>query len=1519
MKENDELDNNNSNDENAQQKIGKKIKNIFEQKIQEIEKNDENKNGNDNENNNLSNLATEALRLKSESYKLEKEKQKQKLFNEEKRKSFFIFWNNILMILCMIFFSSSVFMQFEIENRYKIKSKLKKTFGFDSLKNIKLSPFNYSYDLISDIKKNLTENSDNIRFIFDNKYQIISNLRFTQRKIKLVNDKLPFQPLINDKLFYPKWSSDTILADSKFNKEKEESENFSQYFIFDKKNSYLEKGGFVFNYTFQESENLNFDNLLILFLNENAAAIISDFTLYNFERRYFCTVVLINQIYDIGISSLKFKLYINDRDLYQSKMSKVRLVFEILFVLCFILSTVFFIMKLKFKISVKRERIEMKEMERKTNLFKLINNLSIVKILFQNIFSIFQLLHTILGFLSIIFWIIYLVKMSKLNKELDLAEKGNDPISNTIENKLIKAGKILDIYKDIVILEFFFLFFKLVDIASDISRRAKMFIVTIKSSFEDILSFFIFLIVILLGFSSFTWLYYGRRLNNFLTLNYSFQQNFAFFLGIIDSDIFYQMYSNYGAMTCCYFIILIVIVRFIILKIILAILLHYYDKANKNYLKVIVSFEKNESGMINIKQNAIFRFMNWYSNFVNGILDFLTCRKDEFNVNKINIENNEPKLLFKCSYSENCITNNLCPEIKESNDEKIEIKKLQGSLKRTKKMKSDMSLNEEETFQKGEKERIYLSKIFSSNKINMCDAQFEEDYEFMMRNAYFDSEKDTEKVKQFYEHKYKRFFYQALFYLFFLIVVIIVFLFNVLAPWKFKILHAVGTALNSTNDLLNTSYNQLENSKVLNWDSNITLMEINSIKEIRDFTFNRIGSYFAEVKDEKKDKFKYAFFDRNYLIDDKILITLRREESSSREKDIKENKKEVSIRKEENLFLTYLNYEEKNYFKIKINKTNETQYFQWEKYHTYKKYGGYYFEYNLSKSYMYNDSDFQKELINEYTNYVIIEFFLQNFEYEVVEHITIFFTIDYGIYVKSKFSVELLKYNEVAKPLDVVKIFFEFIFVFLFIGVIFLFIKSIKENNFAYNKWYRDIIAPLNIKIRDIRNKIEPEFIRKIQVIFGLQQFFDIIIIGLSIGIIYGIIGTLVKQKDLKKLLKKDTIDIYKIRDCLYVGEYTKSIIEYFGVVIIFLSCVKMFSLINLGKFFSLLIRTFDNSKGNILIFIILIILIHPSFIFYSHLAFGENDNDFYKIQKSIKTCLMALYGYIDHVKLYEDESDFGPIFFFLYLIFINLILLNLFVAILYTSYLLIKEEIIRRTEIWNPLNVFCFCIKRKIHSLHKFSINNEFDFDRQENKFQTNTLIYKKKLKYDDFIKHEKEQMNYLNDEIYGLKKRRHDATLAYDTQKIGREYVFDDNLYKNIKYSHLRAFIIDEYNKMLNVCENLDQDILQIEEAIEHLKKHEKYMKYDNLIENIENKNKLIKLKCEALDENFLKLNNDLKNVNMNNLELENAKLKKKHDESENSKILNDDNSQEDNKEDDIINDNDNDNENENDDENN
>ncbi len=368
----------------------------------------------------------------------------------------------------------------------------------------------------------------------------------------------------------------------------------------------------------------------------------------------------------------------------------------------------------------------------------------------------------------------------------------------------------------------------------------------------------------------------------------------------------------------------------------------------------------------------------------------------------------------------------------------------------------------------------------------------------------------------------------------------------------------------------------------------------------------------------------------------------------------------------------------------------------------------------------------------------------------------------------------------------------------------------------------------------------------------------------------------MVKENDLKKILNKDTIDIFKIRDCLYTGEFMRNLIEYFGVVVIFLSCLKMFSLINLGKFFSLLIRTFDNSKGNILIFIIIILLIHPSFVFYSHLAFGDNDSDFYTVQKTIRTCLIAFFGYINHEQLFEDNKAYGPIFFFIYLIFINLILLNLFVSILYTSYIFVKNEIVKRVEIWDPINVFCICKKRKINFINKTTIQSEFEAEKNDNTLKTNMLIYNRKFSYDDFIKNEKEQINLINDTIFNLKKRRKNARLAYDTKKLGKMYVFDDNLYQNIKKEHLRAFTIDEYFNMLNICEELENDIIQIDNAIEHLQKHDQIMKYETLIQNITQKNMMIKKRTQKLDEDFIKLYNDLKQINVNNLDIEDKKLR-------------------------------------------
>ena len=1463
-------------------------------------------------NNIFTKMTLDSINRTESKEKKEEKKKKYDIFILSFTKKKINFWNNLFLILCMIFFSNSIFMQFEIEKRYKIKKRLKTTFGFNELKN-KDYLFNSnisSYFL--QIQKNLTQNLINNNYwLLDNKYQLVSNYRITQRKMKLIDRKYPFNPIINNKLNELKWSSNTINANSKFDKNKENNTNFSNDFIFDEENSYLKLGGFVLNYTINNTSD-ELEKFLNFFINSNTAAVIGDFTVYNYEINCFCSIVIIYQIYDIGFSTINLKIYINNRDLYKNKWSKTRLIFEICFIISYIFYVIVYFRKIHFIVKAKLKIIKLKQKrkfnieEDKKNIMRkesslvydpnlnefhqkienkkkikkkkkkfnilFIQKISILyKIYFNNIFFVMQLLTIILQFLAIIFWIIYLLKMKNLYNKLDESIKESTLLSNEIQNKLIKAGKILNIYKDIGILILFFLFFNLIELYSKISLRAKMFLKAIRYAFPDIFSFFSILIIILLGFSTFSWLYYGRRIIEFYTLNLSFQQNFAFCLGIINSDIFYRMYNEWRGMTICYFIILIVIIRFIIIKIILAILIRNYGIANNEYLQIISFKDLDNKSLNEIKQRPITKIIYWYNRIVNNFINLIICKKNEEIKNNNENENNDNYNLiyyydnydskFKCEFSRSLIKFYLCPEIKINILRKKKIRK-KAIEKKHLISPSIITLDEIRNFNKEEKKNNYLKKVTQLKNFNKYDLEYHEDYELIKRNAVFDSEKDQEKIKYYYENKYKRYFLKALFYLCFIIVFIVIYLLNILAPWKFNILHAIGTAFNSTNEILFTKYNfdPIKNKTILPWNISLPLNQINSIQNVRDFIFEEIPSLFEKNLTPDND-LRFSFLKYNYLIGNKILVTLRREKKSKTEKDINKN---VSIREEENYYINLILYENKDYFVIS---DNGNVYFQWNKYKTYKRYGGYNFELDITKNY---SDKFKNELINEYTNMIIIEFFLQNFEYELIQHISVIITFDYGDYFKTFFNAQLLKYNTLLKPLDVIKLVFEIIFIFLFIGVIFFFIKIIKEDNILYNRWYRDVIKPLNIKIKDIRYRIEPEFIRKFQAIFGIQQFFEIIIIGLSIAVIYAIIKFKNKEIDLKKIITNKQFDkIYEIRDILYKGESMMKIIETCGIFIILLSCIKILSLINLGKFFTIVIKTFENSKGHFFIFIIIIILIHLPFIFYSTLAFGENDNNFYQIENSIKSCLFAFFGYIDYQQLYQNDETYGPIFFFIYSIIINLIILNLFISILYKSYIFVKNEILGRNEIWNPLYVFCICRKRKLSLTPLSSIKNEFEITKQEKKFKSNILIYQKNFKYEDFISNEKEQYNLINDKIIKIKKKRKDALLAYDSKKIGKEFIFEENIYKNIEKKHLNAFTINHYFNMLNISEELDNDIIQIDDAIQHLKKHEKYMNYEKLIKDIKEKNIEIRKQINDLDSNFIKVYHDLKEINDNLIE--------------------------------------------------
>jgi hypothetical protein len=263
-------------------------------------------------------------------------------------------------------------MQFEIEKRYKIKKRLKTTFGFKELKNKDYLFISNISNYYLQIQKNITQNLINNNYwLLGNKYQLVSNYRITQRKMKLVS-KYPINPLINNKLNELKWSLKTINANSKFNKNNENNTNFSNDFIFDKENSYLKLGGFVLNYTVNNTSD-ELEKNLKNFINSNTAAVIGDFTVYNFERKCFCSIIIINQIYDIGISTINIKIYINNRKLYKNRGFEVRLFFELLFVVSYIFYVFFYFRKIYLVVKTKIEKIKIKQerkLEDKINIMK---------------------------------------------------------------------------------------------------------------------------------------------------------------------------------------------------------------------------------------------------------------------------------------------------------------------------------------------------------------------------------------------------------------------------------------------------------------------------------------------------------------------------------------------------------------------------------------------------------------------------------------------------------------------------------------------------------------------------------------------------------------------------------------------------------------------------------------------------------------------------------------------------------------------------------------------------------------------------------------------------------------------------------------------------------------------------------------------------------------------------------------------------------------------------------------------
>lgn len=233
---------------------------------------------------------------------------------------------SIFSILFIVFYTSSVFMQFKVEKRFKTKHGIYRTFNFtDDTKNYTTN------DSILNVQQVLQDNS---ALFSGNKLNIVSKIRVTQRRTKLIDDPYPKSPLIIKNNFpFRQWKlPEGVNAFSEYDSDYEEVNKV------DKSKSFLEKGGIVSYEDIDTFKSINYNEWLNSnqYSNSELSSLTYDFVVVNYENGFVCSVIITNELNEIGINIQHIRVYILDRNYYEGGWAYFRIAMEIAFVVFFI-------------------------------------------------------------------------------------------------------------------------------------------------------------------------------------------------------------------------------------------------------------------------------------------------------------------------------------------------------------------------------------------------------------------------------------------------------------------------------------------------------------------------------------------------------------------------------------------------------------------------------------------------------------------------------------------------------------------------------------------------------------------------------------------------------------------------------------------------------------------------------------------------------------------------------------------------------------------------------------------------------------------------------------------------------------------------------------------------------------------------------------------------------------------------------------------------------------------------------
>lgn len=357
-------------------------------------------------------------------------------------------------------------------------------------------------------------------------------------------------------------------------------------------------------------------------------------------------------------------------------------------------------------------------------------------------------------------------------------------------------------------------------------------------------------------------------------------------------------------------------------------------------------------------------------------------------------------------------------------------------------------------------------------------------------------------------------------------------------------------------------------------------------------------------------------------------------------------------------------------------------------------------------------------LINNYTDFITTEFLLENKEYNILLYVKFNILHNFGEIYDKSYNIQIIKTSAVTSYLDVLKLIMEVLFFSLTLYWTYTYIDQIVLEWKSYGRWFKDQQLNLDIKIIELREKINAEVLRKIICVFDFQKLFDLTFIIISLILIITRLVLLHKEIKLDSVyINLNYLDIYHIRDIAYEHIDIRSKYHSISTVLLIILSYKLVTIMNIGKYFTIIINTIQESLAYNLAFLIVLLLSLPAFIFFSFLILGDTNIKFNTLPKSIIRCFLILFDLIDVDDFFNSDTNLSIVFYIAFLSLLNMMLLSLFIAVIYSSYNKVKYNIRTTIEQFSLRRIIFYCCYKKKdlnRKLAKGALDDEFDYDKK-------------------------------------------------------------------------------------------------------------------------------------------------------------------------------------------------------------